>query len=177
MNEIHDVVIVGAGPVGIYLGMIFAKKNHSVLIVEKNSKENTGSKMDQFHLETMVFDKYGIPPPIEGTDEFIKKFKWTSYYGPYGKYQQVMNYPVTAMRFQFFIQRLIKLAEEEGVTFQFNSSFKEIISKEKMVCKFWIESIMLANNYGISSKDLNRIRKVIQSYLNIIKEAWNEHCG
>lgn len=139
MNEIHDVVIVGAGPVGIYLGMIFAKKNHSVLIVEKNSKENTGSKMDQFHLETMVFDKYGIPPPIEGTDEFIKKFKWTSYYGPYGKYQQVMNYPVTAMRFQFFIQRLIKLAEEEGVTFQFNSSFKEIISKEKMVTGICVE--------------------------------------
>ncbi len=140
MNDIHDVVIVGAGPVGIYFGMIIAKKNHSVLIIEKDSKENTGSKMDQFHLETMVFEKYGIPPPIEGTDEFITKFKWTSYYGPYGKYQQVMDYPVTAMRFQFFIQRLIKLAEADGVEFQFNSSFKDVISSEEMVTGIRVES-------------------------------------
>lgn len=78
MNNIHDVVIVDARPVGFYFGMKIAKKNHSFLIVEKNSKENTGSKMDQFHLETMVFNKYGIPSPIEGTDEFITKFKLKS---------------------------------------------------------------------------------------------------
>jgi len=94
-----DIIIVGAGPVGIYLGWQLAKKGHSVIIIEKDSKEKTGSKMDQFHLETMVFEKYGIDPSLEGTDEFITSFKWTSYYGPYGKYQKVMEYPVTAMRF------------------------------------------------------------------------------
>ena len=130
MTNSYDVVVVGAGPVGIYFGMILAKKNHSILIVEKDSKENTGSKMDQFHLETMVFDKYGISPPVEGTDEFITKFRWTSYYGPYGKYQQIMDYPITAMRFQFFIQRLITLAEAEGVTFQFGATFKDVVSIE-----------------------------------------------
>jgi len=78
----------------------------------------------------MVFDKYKIPPPVEGTDEFITNFKWTSYYGPYGKYQQVMEYPVTAMRFQFFIQRLIYLTEVDGVQFNFSAAFKEPIIKE-----------------------------------------------
>jgi len=86
--------------------------------------------MDQFHLETLVFDKYDIPPPIEGTEEFITQFEWTSYYGPYGKYQKIMKYPITAMRFQYFIQRLIKLGEEEGVIFQFSSDFDEPIIKE-----------------------------------------------
>lgn len=130
MENSMDIIIVGAGPVGIYLGWQLAKKNYSVLIIERDSRERTGSKMDQFHLETIVFEKYGIPPPIEGMDEFITNFEWTSYYGPYGKYQQVMKYPVTAMRFQFFIQRLIKLAEADGVQFQFLSNYKEPIIKE-----------------------------------------------
>ncbi len=138
MNQ-YDVVIVGAGPVGIYFGMLLAKKNHSVLIVERDSKKNLGSKMDQFHLESMVFDKYGIPAPVEGTDEFITNFEWTSYYGPYGKHQQLMNYPVTAMRFQFFIQRLAKLAETEGVEFQFSSSFSEVIIKDRMLTGVRVE--------------------------------------
>ena len=133
MRYMYDVIIVGAGPVGVYFGMKIAEKKHSVLIIEQASKENTGSKMDQFHLETMVFDKYGILPPIEGTDEFITKFRWTSYYGPYGKYQQIMDYPITAMRFQFFIHRLIEYAEAEGVEFQFSSSFEDIIVKDDTV--------------------------------------------
>ena len=56
-------------------------------------------------------------------------------------------------------------------SFDCNERMHVHVSKEKMVCKFWIEPIMLANNYGFSSKDLSRIRKVIQSNLNIIKEA------
>lgn len=130
MENLLNIIIVGAGPVGIYLGWQLAKKNYSVLIIEKDSKEKTGSKMDQFHLETMVFKEYGIPPPVEGTDEFIRRFQWTSYYGPYGKYQKVMKYPITAMRFQFFIQRLIKLAEADGVKFQFSTNYKNPIIKE-----------------------------------------------
>ena len=129
MNS-NDIIIVGAGPVGIYFGWQLARKKHSVLIIERHSREECGSKMDQFHLETMVFEKYGIAPPKEGTDEFITNFEWTSYYGPYGKYPQIMKYPVTAMRFQFFIRRLIKLAEADGVTFQFSSEYKLPILKE-----------------------------------------------
>jgi flavin-dependent dehydrogenase len=130
MEKSFDIIIVGAGPVGIYLAILLAKKSNSVIITERDSREKAGTKMDQFHLETIVFEKYGIPPPIEGTDEFITKFEYTSYYGPYGKYQQVMKYPVTAMRFHFFIQRLIDIAEETNVKFEFSTEYKEPIIKE-----------------------------------------------
>ena len=134
MEESFDIIIVGAGPVGIYLAISLAKNQNSVLIIERDSREITGSKMDQFHLESMVFDKYAIPPPIEGTDEFITRFEYTSYYGPHGKYQQIMKYPVTAMRFQFFIQRLIGIAEESKVKFEFSTEYKEpIINKNHLV--------------------------------------------
>ena len=130
MDKLVDVIIVGSGPVGLYLAWQLAKNDHSVLVIERDSREKTGSKMDQFHLETMVFEKYGIAPPIEDMDEFITNFKYTSYYGPYGNYQQVMEYPVTAMRFQFFIQRLIKIAEENNVMFEFSTQYKEPIVKD-----------------------------------------------
>jgi flavin-dependent dehydrogenase len=130
MANSFDIVIIGAGPVGIYLAISLAKKNNSVIVIERNSREKTGSKMDQFHLETMVFEKYGIPAPVEGTEEYIKNFEYTSYYGPYGKYQQVMKYPVTAMRFQFYIHRLIRIAEKNKVQFEFLTEYKEPIIKE-----------------------------------------------
>ncbi|MFW9950782.1 MAG: FAD-dependent monooxygenase, partial [Candidatus Thorarchaeota archaeon] len=134
MEKSFDIIIVGAGPVGVYFGWQLAKRNRSVIVIEKDSREKTGSKMDQFHLETMVFEKYGIPPPIEGTDEFITNFEHTSYYGPYGKYQKVMKYPVTAMRFQYFIQRLIKIAQQNGVVFSFSTEYKEpILEKNNLI--------------------------------------------
>ena len=133
LENSSDIIIVGAGPVGIYFGWQLAKKGYSVLIIERDSRDETGSKMDQFHLEKHVFETYGIPPPKEGTDEFITEFKWTSYYGPYGKYQQVMEYPIIAMRFQFFIQRLIKHAEKDGVNFQFSTEFLEPVTTEDTV--------------------------------------------
>lgn len=133
MNKEIDILIVGAGPVGIYLGWQIAMKGHSVLIIEKDSKENVGSKMDQFHLESFVFNKYKIPPPKDGTDEYISNFRYTSYYGPDGKYQQIMDYPITVLRFQFFIKRLIKLAKNEGVKFAFSSEYKEPIINETCV--------------------------------------------
>jgi len=134
VTEETEILIVGAGPVGIYLGWQFAKKNYSVLIMEKDSRKETGSKMDQFHLESCVFEEYGIPPPIKGTDEYITEFQYTSYYGPYGRYQQIMDYPITAMRFQYFVQRLIRLAENDGVGFLFSSKYVEPIIKDQQLC-------------------------------------------
>jgi digeranylgeranylglycerophospholipid reductase len=127
----QDVIIVGAGPVGLYLGWQLSKRGISVLIIESNSREKCGSKMDQFHLETHVFEKYGIPPPLEDSEEFITNFEYTSYYGPYGKYQQIMKYPITAMRFPYFIQRLIGIAEQKGLEFNFSCEYKVPIIQDE----------------------------------------------
>lgn len=51
------------------------------------------------------------------------------------------------------------------------------VQRERMVCKFWLEPIVLSNNHGFSSKELNFIRKTIYNYRNKIVEAWDEHCG
>jgi len=46
-----------------------------------------------------------------------------------------------------------------------------------MTCKFWLAPLALSENHGFSPTELNRIRKMIQSNLQEIIEAWHEHCG
>lgn len=51
------------------------------------------------------------------------------------------------------------------------------LQREKRICKFWLEPVHLAKNDGFSPKELNAIRKLIETYLPQILEAWHEHCG
>ena len=62
-------------------------------------------------------------------------------------------------------------------SFDCNEPMHVHVQREKMVCKFWLEPIILSENHGFSSKELNRIRQIIQSNLLQIIEAWHEHCG
>lgn len=44
--------------------------------------------------------------------------------------------------------------------------------------KFWIEPrIELAQNYGLSGKELNLVRKLIEGHQNDIRNAWGRHFG
>ena len=51
------------------------------------------------------------------------------------------------------------------------------IKREKMICKFWLDPISLSQNHGYSPRELNRIRRLIETHYNKIDEAWYEHCG
>ena len=51
------------------------------------------------------------------------------------------------------------------------------VRRERMTCKFWLETVVLSNNNGFSPRELNRIRRTILDNLDHILEAWDEHCG
>ncbi len=51
------------------------------------------------------------------------------------------------------------------------------VQRERMVCKFWLHPVALAGNDGFAPTELNRIRAIIVQHLQLISEAWNEHCG
>ena len=51
------------------------------------------------------------------------------------------------------------------------------VQREKMICKFWLDSISLSQNSGYSARELNRIRRLIEANYSKIMEAWHEHCG
>ena len=44
MEQNKDVIIVGAGTAGTYLGWLLGKQGLKVLIIEKDKKENVGKE-------------------------------------------------------------------------------------------------------------------------------------
>ncbi|QWR77090.1 DUF4160 domain-containing protein [Candidatus Magnetomonas plexicatena] len=51
------------------------------------------------------------------------------------------------------------------------------VQRENMVCKFWLEPVIVSRNSGFSPKELNSIQKIIEETHDNIKEAWDEHCS
>lgn len=62
-------------------------------------------------------------------------------------------------------------------SFDCNEPMHVHVRHEKKTCKFWLDPVELAGNHGFSGKELNSIRRLIESNHVVIIEAWHEHCG
>ncbi len=62
-------------------------------------------------------------------------------------------------------------------SFDCNEPMHVHVQHEKKVCKFWLKPVVLSKNYGFSARELNIIRRIIYNNIEIIMEAWYEHCG
>jgi hypothetical protein len=62
-------------------------------------------------------------------------------------------------------------------SFDCNEPMHVHVQRERMVCKFWLEPIVLSKNHGFTPKELNIIREIIYNNRTKIMEAWYEHCG
>jgi len=62
-------------------------------------------------------------------------------------------------------------------SFDCNERIHVHVQRERMICKFWIQTVALSKNNGFTSKELNTIREVILKNKDKIMEAWHEHCG
>ncbi len=51
------------------------------------------------------------------------------------------------------------------------------VKRERMLCKFWLTPLGLADNDGFAAHELNRIRALLDKRHDQIMEAWHEHCG
>ena len=50
------------------------------------------------------------------------------------------------------------------------------IRKGTQIAKFWLEPfVQLAESYGFSSPELNKLAEIVENRKKDIKEAWNEH--
>jgi hypothetical protein len=50
------------------------------------------------------------------------------------------------------------------------------VRKGKQIAKFWIDPLVqLAESYGFSSSELNKLAKIVENKKKEIKGAWNEY--
>lgn len=43
--------------------------------------------------------------------------------------------------------------------------------------KFWLDPVDLEVNYGFKSRELKRIRNLVDEHRELLMEAWHEHLG
>ena len=121
MLKEYDVVIVGAATTGIYFGWLMAKKGYSVLVIDKEAREQVGQRLEVIHLDKETFEELNVPPPTEAP-ELIGSWKgiWVS-------------------RLPLFFQRMYKILESDGVQFEFSCNFKELIFKNEQIVGVKVE--------------------------------------
>ncbi|MBA2378403.1 MAG: DUF4160 domain-containing protein, partial [Blastocatellia bacterium] len=50
------------------------------------------------------------------------------------------------------------------------------VRKERSVAKPWLfPDVRVADSYGFTARELNKIRKIVDNRRSEIEEAWNEH--
>jgi digeranylgeranylglycerophospholipid reductase len=130
MGEHCDILIVGAGTAGTYFGWQMAKRGHSVVIVERNERRRVGKRLDVFHVDSVKFAEFDIPPPEEGSPEFCVILEKGISYSPEGKHPKTVRYPFHVMRHPFFLQRMFALAEAEGVRLEFSTPFSRLLHED-----------------------------------------------
>jgi digeranylgeranylglycerophospholipid reductase len=128
-----DILIIGAGTAGIYFGLQMAKKGHSVIIAEKDTRSEVGKRLDVFHLDSDKFSEFDIPLPDEADPDYCRVLLQGTSYSPYGQFPKIVKYPFHVMRLPQFIQRLMKMAEGEGVRFLFNTPFLKFCFEENHI--------------------------------------------
>lgn len=62
-------------------------------------------------------------------------------------------------------------------SFDCNEPMHVHVQREKMVCKFWLDPVELAQNYGFRERELRQIRQLIESNSHGIRKAWDDHCN
>ena len=49
--------------------------------------------------------------------------------------------------------------------------------RDRATCKFWLDSVRLASNHGLTRREITAVRRIIILHRDRILEAWREHCG
>lgn len=121
-NRLHDVIVVGAGPVGSYTAYLLAKEGLDIGIFEKNPVIGRDVNCTGI-ISGECLKKFGFPGEIiTGT---INSIKGIAPSGNYIRYHTVSPLAYTVNR-SLFDGEVNKMAVREGATTYLNSKVEEI---------------------------------------------------
>jgi flavin-dependent dehydrogenase len=133
MTENYDVIIVGAGTAGTYLGWLLGKKGHSVLVIDKEKREKVGDRLDIIHFESDRIKKAGIPSFKVGDPDCLE-IRDTSIVGtPDFTTEIKVRALQTIVRLTPFLLRMYKELENSGVDLEFTCVFEELIFENNKI--------------------------------------------
>ncbi len=120
-----DVVIVGGGTSGAYLGWRLAERGMRCLILEKKPLGELGKDIGPFHMEEEAFARFGIPLP-QG-DELLHRLETITTWPPGRGRKVTASLTTLDMDKPAFMRRLISYAREAGAEVVERTGFMGVV--------------------------------------------------
>lgn len=133
MNDNYDVIVIGAGTAGTYFAKLLAEQGYSVLVVEKDPREKLGNRLDIFHIDKELFEKFGVPAPSTTDQDYVSEFEFGISKSAYDRYPKYTRYPFVVMHLTLFLARLVGWAESFGVEYAFDTEFVDFIYSDGQI--------------------------------------------
>ncbi len=127
MVEEADILIVGAGTAGSYMGWLLAKEGFSVIIIEEDKRDEVGKRLDVIHFESDRVEDAGIPAFQVGNPDCIEIREHSTVVTPDFKTKLKIRALQTIVRLTPFLNRMYKLLESQGAELLFSCEFKKLI--------------------------------------------------
>jgi len=164
METTYDIVVVGAGPAGLYFSWKMAEKGFSVVVIEK--RKDIGHHIDGFHFDSNKFEKFGIPEPDKNSQEFVTLKLHGNNRSPFGNYPKDVKYPYHVLRLPFYLKRLAGYAENAGVKIILDADYSGLIIEEGKVIGIHAESAdTMLEIHGKLTVDASGINAVVRRSL------------
>ena len=127
----YDIVVIGAATAGSFFAKLMAERGFNVLVIDALPEREIGKRLTVFHLDTVYFEKTGIPRLADGDSEYITSFEYTMCESAYGHYPRKTLYPFTVFNLEKFNKHLHLWSRNFGVNYEFNTEFQEFIFDEE----------------------------------------------
>ncbi len=131
----YDVLIIGSCTAGLYFAKRMAEQGYSVLVVDKDKREDLGKRLAIFHMDLGELERYGAPKPEKGDIDYVHQFDFSSSRSALGRWQKRHEHTVYVMKLPEYIQRLTDWADSYGAEFMYSASFEDLILDENGAVK------------------------------------------
>ncbi len=132
MNN-YDVIIIGGSTTGSWVARQMAERGHSVLLIEKEERENISRQYDIVHMGKSEMKQFGLHIPKEGDSDFGFYFGGSPAYSPFGNHPKMSDNPemVVGLHKHEYIIKMQDLASAAGAKILNGAAFADFLKDEK----------------------------------------------
>ena len=128
-----DIAIIGAATSGAFFAQRMAKLGYSVHVIEKQSFEDFGRKMDIFHIAKRDFTNFGLPEAVPGDGAWAFEFSKNYTSSPYNNYRKTSTEPVVGLHMHEYIVRMNEWAKDAGASFEYEACFEDFLWENEKI--------------------------------------------